>query len=333
MGDFDVDAIIGVNASTVVGYICDFRGKWIVYIGVCLTARIMSLEGGIDGNVEEIWKGDEDWTEMTWNNVKFLGPQKSLEDSLLDTKEAKTPTMTLDLQSAAKVFTNMVIHLGKRQRITGIPLAYVVRCSLNGPNNADIDNETKYPPMFGQQGTPYFSIDDEPTTWAPILHHDLTHQQLAASLETLASDGPFEPNFLTDMVLVYNVIHSCWGKSGWWSHVKKFSKSKNGRQVYRTMHSVLLGGQQVVSTGSAIIAKFQSFRYKGERQNFNFDKYVNLHIEQHNQQADLQEYSVAPLAENLKTLWFQDGIKCNLLDAVKASINANRVITLLTLTL
>jgi hypothetical protein len=29
------------------------------------------------------------------------------------------------------------------------------------------------------------------------------------------------------------------------------------------------------------------------------------------------------LAENLKILWFQDGIKCNLLDAVKASINAN----------
>jgi hypothetical protein len=31
-----------------------------------------------------------------------------------------------------------------------------------------------------------------------------------------------------------------------------------------------------------------------------------------------------PLAENLKTLWFQDGIKDTSLDAVKASINANR---------
>jgi hypothetical protein len=50
---------------------------------------------------------------------------------------------------------------------------------------------------------------------------------------------------------------------------------------------------------------------------------VNLHIEQHNQHADLQEYGVAPLAENLKTLWFQDGIRDPSLNAVKASINAN----------
>ncbi len=51
---------------------------------------------------------------------------------------------------------------------------------------------------------------------------------------------------------------------------------------------------------------------------------MNLHVEQHNQHADLQEYGVAPLAENLKTLWFQDGISEPSLNVVKASINANR---------
>ncbi len=51
---------------------------------------------------------------------------------------------------------------------------------------------------------------------------------------------------------------------------------------------------------------------------------MNLHVEQHNHHADLQEYGVAPLVENLKTLWFQDGIRDPSLNAVKASINANR---------
>jgi hypothetical protein len=51
VGYFDVGAIIGVGESTVVGYICDFRVNWIVRIGACLTTRIVSLEGGIDGNV------------------------------------------------------------------------------------------------------------------------------------------------------------------------------------------------------------------------------------------------------------------------------------------
>jgi hypothetical protein len=80
----------------------------------------------------------------------------------------------------------------------------------------------------------------------------------------------------------------------------------------------------VVSTGNAICTKLQSFRYEGDCKNFNFDKYVNLHVEQHNQHADLKEYGVAPLAKNLKTLWFQDGIRDPSLNAVKASINANR---------
>ncbi len=106
--------------------------------------------------------------------------------------------------------------------------------------------------------------------------------------------------------------------------MKKFSKTKNGRQVYRTLRTLLLGGQCVVSTGIAIVSKLNSLRYEGDRKKFNFDKYVNLHVEQHNQYADLQEYGVAPLAENLKTLWFQDGIRDPSLNAVKASINANR---------
>ncbi len=80
------------------------------------------------------------------------------------------------------------------------------------------------------------------------------------------------------------------------------------------------------------MTRLQSFRYEGDHKNFNFDKYMNLHIEQHYLHADLQEYGVAPFAENLKTLWFQDGIRDPYLNAVKASINANRA-NLLTLTL
>ncbi len=72
------------------------------------------------------------------------------------------------------------------------------------------------------------------------------------------------------------------------------------------------------------MTKLQSFRYEGDHKNFNFDKYVNLHVEQHNQHADLQEYGVHPLTENLKTLWFQEGIRDPSLNAKKAAINANK---------
>jgi hypothetical protein len=276
--------------------------------------------------VRHMWqtsRGVNDWTDMTWNDIKTLTNQKTLEDNLLDTKQPKTLAMTLHLQSAAKAFTHMLILFGKMRGIAGHPLSYVPHSNLKRPNDTTIDNDTKDPPPFGQPGSPYFSIDDKLCRQAPILRSDLTHSQLATSLETLESDGPFEPSYLANMVTVYNVLHACWGKSSWWSHVKKFSKTKNGQQVFRTLHTLLLGGQCVMSTGSAIVTKLQPFKYKGDCKNFNFDKYKNFHIEQHNQYADLQEYGVAPLAKKLKTLWFQDGIKDSSLNAVKASINAN----------
>ncbi len=157
----------------------------------------------------------------------------------------------------------MLIRLSKMPGIAGHPLNYVPQSNLKGPNDADIDNECKDPPPFGQSGNPYFLIDNELCHWAPILCSDLTHLQLAASHETLESDKPFEPSFLADMVMVYNVLHACWGKSSWWSHVKKFNKTKNGQQVYRTLHTLLLGGQHVVSTRSAIMTKLQFSGMRG----------------------------------------------------------------------
>ncbi len=270
-------------------------------------------------------RGVDDWTDTTYDEIRTLTNQKTLEDSLLDTKPPEAPAVTLELHSAAKAFNDMLILLGKMRRIARHPLSYVPCPNLKGPNNADpSDDETEDPPLFGQPGSPYISIDNKLCRRAPILRTDLTHFQLSTSLETLESDGPFEPSFLADMVMVYNFLHACWGKSSWWSHVKKFSKTKNGQHVYRALHTVLLGGQHVVSTRSAIVAKLRSFRYEGDRKNFNFDKYVNLHVEQHNQHVDLREYGVVPLAKNLKTLWFQEGIRDPSLNAVKASINANR---------
>ncbi len=54
VGDFDVGAIVGVGASTVVGYIRNFGRKRVVCIGVCLAAGVVAVEGGISGNVQEI---------------------------------------------------------------------------------------------------------------------------------------------------------------------------------------------------------------------------------------------------------------------------------------
>ncbi len=191
-------------------------------------------------------RGVDDWTDTTYEEIKALTNQKTVEDNLLDSKPPEIPVMTLDPHSAAKAFSDMLIILGKMRGIAGHPLSYVPRPTLKGPYGVDMDNETDDPLPFGQPGSPYVSINDELCHRAPILNIDLSHTELSQSLETLESDGPFEPSFLANMVTVYSVLHACWGKSSRWSHMKKFGKTKNGRQVYRTLHTLLLGRQQVV---------------------------------------------------------------------------------------
>ena len=65
--------------------------------------------------------------------IKTLTNQKTLEDSLLDTKPPETPALTLELHLAAKAFNDMLILLGKMRGIAGHLLSYVLRPSLKRP--------------------------------------------------------------------------------------------------------------------------------------------------------------------------------------------------------
>ncbi len=60
---------------------------------------------------------------MTYEEIKTLTNQKTLEDNLLDSKPPETPAMTLDLHSAAKAFYDKLIILGKMRGIAGHPLS------------------------------------------------------------------------------------------------------------------------------------------------------------------------------------------------------------------
>jgi hypothetical protein len=70
------------------------------------------------------------------------------------------------------------------------------------------------------------------------------------------------------------------------------------------------------------MTRLQSLQYDGDRRNFDFNKYVALHVAEHNDHNDLGEYGVDPLTKSLKILWFQKGITDKSLDTVWASILA-----------
>ena len=269
-------------------------------------------------------RGVDDLTDVDYDHdVRPLQDQKKLEDDLDESKEPSPPTMTLTPSTAASCFTNMKTYLAKCRGRLGIPLDYVVRAQLKGPFDASEDGPED-PPAFGDPESPYETIDAEMTARAAILRTDLSHTHLAQSLDVLEERGPFTLTFTQDAQKVYDILHTVWGTSQSWTHARAAAgKTKNGRKAYRTLHAQLLGGQQLIASGSAIMTKLQALRYDGEKHGFTFDKYVALHVQGHVEHDDLQQYGVESLTDALKILWFQNGITDRSLDAVRASINAN----------
>jgi hypothetical protein len=73
-----------------------------------------------------------------------------------------------------------------------------------------------------------------------------------------------------------------------------------------------------------ILKNLQSYKFDAERRGFTFETYVNKHVEQHNLHHELTDHGVDPLSEQMKTLYFKDGITDPRLNSVASTILVDR---------
>ncbi len=110
--------------------------------------------------------------------------------------------------------------------------------------------------------------------------------------DKLKEIGPFVITFFLNAKKVWAILHAQYSTSLLWQHVKKYSTTQNGRQVWRTLHTFFFGGDRVSTMYSDIILTLKTLFYSGDRKNYNFDKYCTAHVEQHNRLSALQQYGV-----------------------------------------
>ncbi len=177
-------------------------------------------------------------------------------------------------------------------------------------------------PAFGETDLAYTSIDLELISWAPILSADADSSD---DDEKLKANGPFDLTFLTNLKKVWAILHAQYSASAAWQHVKNYSTTQNGRQVWRTLHTFFFGGDRVSSMHSNIISTLKTLYYSGDRKNYNFDKYCTAHVEQHNRLTALLEFGVQDLNEATKIHYFEEeGIKDDSFNSVKTTILVDR---------
>jgi hypothetical protein len=165
------------------------------------------------------FRDPEDWQgKLSWDNVKELAQQKSVEDKYAESTDPPTLESTLDMTSAVASFVHMRHYLRKRHsRTMGIPREYITRVKIRGPWDVP-DAEEEDTPPYGDPESIYASIDNELIACMPILKIDLSREVLAQDNDTLEANGPFERTFVADSAEVYDILHTVWGKSNWWSH-------------------------------------------------------------------------------------------------------------------
>ena len=84
------------------------------------------------------------------------------------------------------------------------------------------------------------------------------------NLETLEETELRTQAYHTDNAAVFKVLQSYWGKSPAWTNAKKYLKTKDGHQAYRTLYTYFFGKMMTASMQDKILKNLQSYKFDAE---------------------------------------------------------------------
>ena len=229
--------------------------------------------------------------DITLDNVRAL---RKLREGEANHENSKVPEV--NEKDWAQTLDAIENFLRGRLGVTKIPLSYVVR-NANQP--------TPTPP------------NGFPTRQAELIAR--------APIVTAAGGGNviWDPTFLMDNERVWELFTEMMRDRDCWTHIRKYQASRDGRSAFVTLKMQYLGANFVTTQSRAAETELQNATYTGEKRRWNFDKYVQVHQEQHTILEGLVKYGYAGIDPRTKVRHLMDGIKIDSLDAVANQINAN----------
>lgn len=172
------------------------------------------------------------------------------------------------------------------------PLAYVIRSNLD-------------PEEAPHGGFPTFT--DELIARAPIRTE-------------VNGNTTYNETYLEDRVLVWNKLDELTRSHECWTYVRPAQRARDGRLAFYGLEDHYLGVNNVDNMSSLAEHRLTTTTYKGELRRWNFEKYVQVHVNQHNILENLVQHGYAGLDERSKVRHLMKGIKTDRLDSVKTRI-------------
>jgi hypothetical protein len=111
--------------------------------------------------------------------------------------------------------------------------------------------------------------------------------------------------------------HDCW------TYAKPAQRTKDGRRAFLLLWDHFLGPNNVDNMALVAEAKIGSVSYTGERKNWTWEKYVQIHTEQYAVLNGLTDYGYSRIDNSTKFRKLMAGIKTDSLDTVKSAVLAS----------
>ena len=119
----------------------------------------------------------------------------------------------------------------------------------------------------------------------------------------------FSDSFKQDNKLVWNKLHTLLVDKPGYNHISSFSTSKNGRNAWNTLTTFYEGEDFQQRLRETAFLKLQTTFYRGETNRFNFEKFVNIHMDCHKMLQDAKFNGGLGLDTESKITYFKNGIK------------------------
>ena len=147
----------------------------------------------------------------------------------------------------------------------------------------------------------------------------------AGANEELEANGPFVDSCVTDRTAAWDKIAILFQTHESWTHAKPARRTRNGRLGYFNVFNHYLGPNNVDHMASKAERRLRDVSYHGEKRNWNFEKHVTVHKEQHFILQNLEEHGYNGIDDRSKVRYLIDGIKTSKLDTIKATILSSAV--------
>ena len=129
-----------------------------------------------------------------------------------------------------------------------------------------------------------------------------------------------DPTYLINCVKVWDIMAKITREHSCWTYVKPAQRTRNGRLAFLNLQQHFLGPNNVDNMATLAEDKLKNTAYSGEQRRWDFERYVNVHKQQHSIMEGLVEHGYTGIDPRSKVRFLLDGIKSDKFDAVKTRI-------------